>query len=1004
MNRLLIHSFRLFLFWVLTFSLWISPPVRAQEYVYDWVKTIGGNNDDYGNDVATDAAGNVYVTGTFSGTVDFDPGPGTYILTSSTPSMFVIKLDADGQLIWVKLIRSLNVGGGVFPRNITLDNTGNILIAGIFFRGVDFDPGPNSYIRYSNIHNKADVFILKLTPSGNFIMQKQFKTASSSYSALNNITDLVTDNNNNIYTIGLYRTRIEVNPGLANYYLNSNVLQAYLVKLDSAGNFQWAKTWDTHYWGWQTDLTMDLSGNLLVAGNFYGSSDIDPGPGTYTINSNGNEDIYLLKLDSDGNFIWAKTIGGIDTDVVADIKIDYNGNILLTGFFEGLTDFDPGPGVYQLTSHGGEDIFILKLNPGGQLIWVKGIGGTDADGGNAIAPDPAGNILVTGFFKSAVDFDPGPGVYTLTSHGGADIFVLSLKPDGSFGWAVFMGGNDEEGGMGIAPDPQNNILTTGTFRDSVDFDPGPGTDIHTSHGYDDIFIHKLKPYKSFIITWKTDNPGVTNNTSIRIPTYPGLTYNYDVDWNNDGVYDQTGITGSVTHDFGTPGTYTIRIRGQFPRIYFNDGGDKEKLLSVDQWGSIVWTSMESAFEGCSNLHINATDAPDLSQVTDMGYMLKGCSSFNENINHWNTEHVEYMNHLFDGAASFNQPLDGWNTSRVVNMSYMFANATAFNQPIGNWNTGTVRFFTGMFKNASSFNRPIGNWNTANAVWMAEMFKNAVSFNRDIGNWNTGHVLYMQHMFDNATAFNQPIGNWNTASVRDMSWMFNRAYQFNQPLSGWNTGQVVNMTGMFSFATAFNQPLNGWNTSNVHYMAFMFDHASAFNQPLDQWNTASVNTMEKMFNSASSFDQNLGGWNISSLQNAAMMFHNVTLSTSNYDALLIGWQGQAHRNNVVFDGGNSRYCLGEDARNILINQDGWTITDGGSEAPPVDTLPDTDTCDFYVLPNLTNGNYYTQSGGNGTQLHARDTLTTSQTVYIYATNGHCDNESSFDVHIYPTPQV
>ena len=128
----------------------------------------------------------------------------------------------------------------------------------------------------------------------------------------------------------------------------------------------------------------------------------------------------------------------------------------------------------------------------------------------------------------------------------------------------------------------------------------------------------------FVTTWQTNNPGTSNSTSITIPT-TGSGYNYDVDWNNDGTFDQFGITGNVTHDYGTAGTYTVAIRGDFPRIYFNNTGDRQKILSVDQWGSVAWESMESAFFGCSNLSIWASDAPDLSMVSDMSNMFYGAT-------------------------------------------------------------------------------------------------------------------------------------------------------------------------------------------------------------------------------------------------------------------------------------------------------------------------------------------------------------------------------------------
>ena len=127
----------------------------------------------------------------------------------------------------------------------------------------------------------------------------------------------------------------------------------------------------------------------------------------------------------------------------------------------------------------------------------------------------------------------------------------------------------------------------------------------------------------FITTWRTDTTGHSNSTSIHIPTYHfGATYNYDVDWDNDGIYEQTGITDSITHDFGAPGIYTIRIKGDFPRIQFNNAWDKLKILSIDQWGDIAWTSMDNAFYGCTQLTYAATDVPDLSNVTDLGGMFR----------------------------------------------------------------------------------------------------------------------------------------------------------------------------------------------------------------------------------------------------------------------------------------------------------------------------------------------------------------------------------------------
>jgi surface protein len=377
---------------------------------------------------------------------------------------------------------------------------------------------------------------------------------------------------------------------------------------------------------------------------------------------------------------------------------------------------------------------------------------------------------------------------------------------------------------------------------------------------------------AFIIIVKTDNPGTSNNMSFTIPTTGGG-YNYQVDWNDDGTYDQSGITGNVTHNFGAVGVYIIRIRGAFPRIYFNHLGDRQKLMGVWQWGSTAWTSMERAFYGCSNLHIGASDVPNLSNVTSMWLMFAGCSNLDSpsNIGSWNTANVTNMSEMFAGASAFNQSIGTWNTTNVTTMRQMFEDANDFNRPIGAWNTAKVTTMVGMFAYAKNFNQPIGNWNTGAVTSMRAMFTAAENFNQPIGNWNTANVTDMSFMFDVALDFNQPIGNWNTAKVTDMVGMFQVARSFNQPIGNWNTAKVTSMGNMFTSADAFNQPIGNWNTANVTDMSLMFYSANAFNQPIGTWNTAKVTSMVSMFQGADVFNQPIGDWDTGNVRGMNGMF-------------------------------------------------------------------------------------------------------------------------------------
>ena len=453
----------------------------------------------------------------------------------------------------------------------------------------------------------------------------------------------------------------------------------------------------------------------------------------------------------------------------------------------------------------------------------------------------------------------------------------------------------------------------------------------------------------FVTTWKTNNAGTSNSTSITIPT-TGAGYSYKVDWNNDGdftdvntygggVDEATLYTGDVTFDFGVAGTYTIRITGDFPRIYFNNSGDKLKILDVDQWGNQVWTSMASAFSGAANLEVNATDSPDLSSVTDTSYMFQDAISFNQDISSWNVSGVTYMAGMFFSAVSFNQDISGWDVSSVTGMSSMFFNANSFDQPIGVW----------------------GN-DTALVVNMGSMFQSASSFNQDISGWNTGSLTNTSQMFSGATSFNQDISSWDVSGVTDMSYMFLGAVSFNQPLNAWGAdiALVTDMSQTFSGATSFNQDLSSWDMS-------------------------SVDIMLGMFYGATSFDQDLGSWDVTSVTDATQFLDDVTLSQSNYDSLLIGWNAQTLQSGVTFSGGNSTYCAGSAARANMIASDLWTITDGG------------DGCVSVTYDTTT----FSESGSNDGTITTTANITLTGDTFVAATSGAMTISTHYTVSNVPT---
>ena len=234
----------------------------------------------------------------------------------------------------------------------------------------------------------------------------------------------------------------------------------------------------------------------------------------------------------------------------------------------------------------------------------------------------------------------------------------------------------------------------------------------------------------FITTWRT----TTNNESITIPTTGG-SYNYTVDW-GDGSALSTGQTGNATHSYTNAGDYKVQITGAFPRIYFSHGllANAAKIISIDQWGEITWTSMELAFRSCINLGYTATDNPNLNSVTNTNNMFSDASSFNGNISSWDVSNVTSMANMFNSASSFNQDIGDWKVDNVTNMAGMFNNASAFNQDISNWKVSNVTFMANMFFNITL---STANYDALLIEWSKLSLQNGVTFHGGNSKYSAG---------------------------------------------------------------------------------------------------------------------------------------------------------------------------------------------------------------------------------------------------------------------------
>jgi type IX secretion system substrate protein/beta-propeller repeat-containing protein len=459
--------------------------VKPQIPTLEWAKSMGGPDHDGGSSVKTDALGNVYTAGSFSGSVDFDPGYGTkYLHSKGYTNLFIQKLDASGNFLWAK---SIGETGSVGGQLVKIDLAGNLYITGGFHNTVDFDP--NSGIKNLTSNGASDIFVLKLDVSGNFLWAKSFGGAKDDYDECSNI-----DAKGNIYITGRYKSTVDFDPGPGITNLTSNGdHDIFVQKLDASGNFLWAKSIGGTGSDYSYSITVDIVGNAYTTGFFKSTIDFDPGLGVSNLTSNGAQDIFIQKLDASGNFVWAKSMGGPGYDYGHSITLDSKGNLYTTGSFVKTVDFDPGPGITNLTSNGGDDIFIQKLDASGNFLWAKSIEGQGYGGGSIIITDSKNNLYITGVFKLTMDFDPGIGIKNLTSNGMIDFFVLKLDDSGNYQWAISMGGQVNDYCRAIAIDQMGHVFISGQFLSKpIDFDPGPGVASFVSNGKGDIFIIKLK--------------------------------------------------------------------------------------------------------------------------------------------------------------------------------------------------------------------------------------------------------------------------------------------------------------------------------------------------------------------------------------------------------------------------------------------------------------------------------------------------------------------------------
>lgn len=431
-----------------------------------------------------DAAGNVYITGYFNGTVDFDPGAGTASITSNgaNSDAFVCKLDTTGAYVWAVKLGGTGIDAGY---GIAVDGSGNVYTTGYFNSSTAyFDPTTTASHILSTTGNN-DIYVSKLDASGAYVWAVKMGGTGPDQGF-----GIAVDGSSNVYTTGYFNgTGAYFDPAsTSTHTLTSSGNDIFVSKLDAGGNYAWAVKMGGTSGDQGYAIAVDGSGNVYTTGSFAGSGAyFDPNSTTtHTLSSAGSNDIFISKLDASGNYAWAGAMGGGSADVGFGIAVDGSRNIYTTGYFGGTgAYFDPSStSSHTLSSAGLNDIFVSKLDASGNYVWAGAMGGSTNDAGYGIAVDGSGNVYTTGLFSSSTAyFDPASTTtHMLSNAGGNDIFVSKLNAAGSYGWAVNVGASGADQGYGMGTDGLGNLYSTGIFNGTANFNPNGTSNLGSANG------------------------------------------------------------------------------------------------------------------------------------------------------------------------------------------------------------------------------------------------------------------------------------------------------------------------------------------------------------------------------------------------------------------------------------------------------------------------------------------------------------------------------------------
>lgn len=462
------------------------PMSLGQNVELEWVSQLGGDQMDVANKICLDNEGNIIVAGYYDGRIDVDPSDEYHYLEHVDESdAYITKLNPSGELIWG--IGLCGEGHDIIT-DIQVDQLGYIYVAGYFYGNIDVDPSNETLI--FNSKGESDIFICKYDPNGHLVWAKEIGNEKYNFCEA-----FIMDNDGNLFISANFKLTLDCDPnqGVHNIESYNDRYDFFLLKLNNEGQFVWVQHFEGESYEKAYGIAIDDNANIYLSGYYYGTIDLDPSEDTAIYHSNGGEDLFICKLNGDGELIWANSMGDEDDDKALKLVLDPFNNFYIAGYYYHSMDFDPGTNTWVLNGYYASG-YIAKYSEEGELIWARNVSNPQSSFISDLEIDSQGNIFTTGYFYNDCDFDPSGENYIIPNpYDTYDIFVLNLNEDGQLLWANAFSGVDHSGqGLDIEIDDDGNIFTVGGFKHTFDFDPSEEVDNLIANGIWDGYVHKMK--------------------------------------------------------------------------------------------------------------------------------------------------------------------------------------------------------------------------------------------------------------------------------------------------------------------------------------------------------------------------------------------------------------------------------------------------------------------------------------------------------------------------------